>query len=317
MNRIPATARLSQIIFPGIALALALISGCAGSPATQSLNTLKKIDRPAIVYEAPSQPEIILHHHTAEFLFAPGNYSSFDNNDLLRAVAYLNQNPGPRTLTVEGHSYSNGSSATERLALKRSQVVVDALVAQGIDSRTIRQVGIYANHVPEESPFSGAKLHWVSAPGSTQNVLPVVQTIGEVASGDVAATGGQPNQAPALSDVESVGQPSTDQESPQETVEEELIIPEKTTYEVNIESGSLKASVITILEDHGYTLGIWEFGYTTDWEVEKGYNYNVEGDIIAVLETLNRTYGILGTLNELDKTVDFEASPATGGNDFE
>lgn len=95
--------------------------------------------------------------------------------------------------------------------------------------------------------------------------------------------------------------------------------PTPSTYVVHILTGSLKASLIKIVEDHGYTLGAWNFGragYTKDWLVEKAYNYPVNGDLVTVLQEIKRTYGLLGTLNELDKTVDFEAATADGSSKY-
>lgn len=293
---------------PLLAQALVIISslfliGCAGSQQIKPLNTLKKIDRPVVAYQDVAEPDIILQRHTAEFLFAPGNYSAFDANDALRAVVQLNQYPGPRTLTVEGYSYSRGNSASEQLALKRSQVVVDALVLQGIDPRTIQQVGIYANQVSEESPFCGAKLIWVSAAGSVKKILPAAQILGVVTPGGVAAVGGKPNNS-VVADTDHPIAPKADQA-------EIAPIP----YTLTLNKGSLRANLTRIVEDHGYTLVLWELGDEDeyiDWILPKTFTYEVTGGIEEVLRSLQKLYGVQGNANSLDKTVDF-----TAGNSHE
>ncbi len=84
-------------------------------------------------------------------------------------------------------------------------------------------------------------------------------------------------------------------------------------YQVRLDAGSLKNNLSRIVEDYGYTLGRWPFGTAKqefDWEIPKSYSYKTEHDLESVLMSIQHNYHLRARINELDETVDFQASTA-------
>ncbi len=86
----------------------------------------------------------------------------------------------------------------------------------------------------------------------------------------------------------------------------------QTCSNFDFEAGLLKENIARFLGRCGYTIGQWRFGdaeYEYDMEIPKSYLFEGVG-IEALLQMIAETYLVEGTMNTLDKTVDFE--PARG-----
>ena len=89
-------------------------------------------------------------------------------------------------------------------------------------------------------------------------------------------------------------------------------------YLVRLEEGSLRANLIRVLGDFGYTLGQWDFGSAEediDWHILKRYTYSRPRDLSVVLRAIGKSYRLRAVINELDSTVDFRAAPAIAGGE--
>jgi|GEM_PF-5163347 len=80
----------------------------------------------------------------------------------------------------------------------------------------------------------------------------------------------------------------------------------------DFQAGLLKENIARFLGRCGYTIGQWRFGdaeYEYDMEIGKSYVY-VDHGLEVLIKMIAETYLVQGTINTLDKTVDFE--PARG-----
>jgi hypothetical protein len=87
-------------------------------------------------------------------------------------------------------------------------------------------------------------------------------------------------------------------------------LPLKSCANFEFHEGLLKASLIRSLAKCGFTIGKWGIGdeeYEYDMEIPKAYSLPQSG-LAALLESVEATYLIRGTQNNLDNTIDFEPS---------
>jgi len=104
--------------------------------------------------------------------------------------------------------------------------------------------------------------------------------------------------------------------SPEVSAEEESIS-QKSVDDSDLEcadfqfsEGLLKANLIRLLKMCDFTIGRWGIGdeeYEYDMEIPKAYLLKVNG-IAKLLESVEASYLVRGTRNNLDRTVDFEPS---------
>ncbi len=277
---------------PLIAILLT-VSACS---ATQSnsfpINTLTHTDIPRLVavsvpradpvvpqsnsgcMPAPESAEVAQWLTELPVGFEPGEYRRAYAADIETLINALPKNITLMTrIDVVGHSRSRSNLATDRLALKRAKIVAQHLKDAGVSPSIIRLTSDVRNNLGHVGTYPGA-----------------VATFHMEQPGAIA-----PKADPTIEIADTVVAP--------------------VFYTVEFRAGSLRENLVRVIEDHGYTLGDWNFGNettTTDWIIDKSYSYPVQGDLIAVLNTVKKTYGLMAILNELDKTVDFEAAIARG-----
>ncbi len=162
-------------------LLMASLTACADNLNIRPINTPHRINTPVATIEAARIPDIVLKHYIADIPFplktivvlsvgfAPGNYTTPDASGLQSLLTTLQLGPEIVDIRIEGHSYSQGLHASEKLALKRARIVKEALVAAGIE-RAIKTTGIFANNVAEAAPFTGVRAYLTYPHNSTKSI---------------------------------------------------------------------------------------------------------------------------------------------------
>jgi len=79
-----------------------------------------------------------------------------------------------------------------------------------------------------------------------------------------------------------------------------------------IKTGSLKSNIEREIGDCGYLLGEWGFGTETeliDWYIPIPFQTNSDNGVLGILTIIEENYQIRAHVHELDKSIDFLASP--------
>lgn len=236
--------------------------------------------------------------------FAPGNYTTPDVSGLQSLLTTLEQDLEIVEIKIEGHSYSQGLHASERLALMRARVVREALVAAGI-KRAIKITGVFANNVAQSSPFTGVRAYLTYPHKAPDIALGIAQSAPVVPPTHlhIGKEIESPKRREGLTDGVEGTSPPTDKERV-------ILIQTSTVYVLHVEQGSLRDNIERILKEHNYSFGQWRFarpGVSYDWNIPKRFSYPLMGGLPEILAVLSRLYEFQATINELDRTVDFHS----------
>lgn len=227
--------------------------------------------------------------------FPAGVYDKPMPNHLNRQIQSLLSLPHNQTLQLIGLSQSQTNLATQSLAMQRSRVIADQLIAGGIEASRIRLDTEVTNNVQDIYLTHGVHIFAINQSPTDTNHKPLDTLLQQLDS-------------PNKNTIEISQSEEIIQQSPQNELEEPTLNDNKLCTELNIEKGSLKKNIQREIAECGYLIGEWSFGTEIeyiDWIIPNAYKLNIEKGIFGILSTIEQNYQIRAHVHKLDRSIDF------------